>query len=223
LDLVDWDNPLTEGTYTYKVVAVSALSGNDRVLDSGVVFNGTSTYTVTFEAAEIPARNADTAAWIKVDAPTVEDGPVGKRVVLTTAANLKYKVKVALGEAVEGADFFYYYVDDVSVMPSSSYPFSNLKYVDIPEIGGNSTVEITASYYSDYYPQTAVQRKVVAQQDVGLNMPSWDTVYRFGDLSQYVQFTWTNDPQATGYTIYKAEVDNYTSYPPPPYSQIRVD
>jgi hypothetical protein len=44
-------------------------------------------------------------AWIKVDDPTVEDGPAGKRVVLTTTANLQYKVKVALGEAVDGDVF----------------------------------------------------------------------------------------------------------------------
>jgi hypothetical protein len=221
LDLVDWDNPLTAGTYTYKVVAVSGFSGNRAV--KNVVFNGTSTWSVTFTADEIPPRDAASLAWIKVDDPTVEDGPEGKRVVLTTAPNLKYEVKVALGEAVEG-DVFFYYRDDVP-LGSSTYPFNVLKYVDLPKIGGNSTVEITASYYWDsYYPKTAVKQTKVTQE-AGLNKPTGFSASRSDPEQRYVRFTWNNDPQATGYSIYKAEVDNYTPYPPPPppYSQIRVD
>ncbi|MDR0630359.1 MAG: hypothetical protein LBG24_12140 [Treponema sp.] len=40
LDMVNWDNPLTAGTYTYKVVALSGFSGNRAA--EGVVFNGIS-------------------------------------------------------------------------------------------------------------------------------------------------------------------------------------
>jgi hypothetical protein len=215
LDLVDWDNLLTAGTYTYKVVAVSGFSGNDRAAE-GVVFNGTSTYTVTFEAADIPERTATSLPWIKVDDPTVADGPVGKRLVLATAPNLDYTVKVALGAAVDG-DVFYYLDDTVGTAAlNSTYPFSNYKYVDIPEIGGDSTVEITAGYYYEgYYPQTAVKRTTVTQ-DAGLNTPQSFVAQRSGDTKQYVGFMWTNDPQATGYTIYKAEIDIYSTLTPPP-------
>ncbi|MDR0630357.1 MAG: hypothetical protein LBG24_12130 [Treponema sp.] len=77
-------------------------------------------------------------------------------------------------------------------------------------------MEITASYYKGYYPQTAVKRTVVSQ-DAGLTEPESFSATRSGDTNEYVDFTWNHDPQASGYTIYKAEIDNYSAnaYPPP--------
>jgi hypothetical protein len=209
LDLVDWDNPLAAGSYTYKVVASNSASVEDGI-------DTASTVGVTFAAADFPARTAaDNTSWIKIETPTVEDLADGaKRVVVKTEPNLTYDVKVALGGAAEGV---FSYLDNsynsFVAYPSSSNPFISEKVIILPPMGGTSTVEITASYRGgNYYPTTTVLQTAVTQADAGdLAQPDSFRVSR-GAEPQYVNFSWDNVPGATGYKIYKAEVENWNSY-----------
>jgi hypothetical protein len=219
LDLVSWSNPLAEGTYTYKVIAISALGGNDRSVVGGTVFNGVSTIDVTFAPAnasatppttidDIPARTD--SSWITLAAlPDAEDGRGDyKRLVIPVKPNLSYQVKVALGGAFEGTDAFKY-LDNYSfeISPDYATPFVGEKYINLPEIGGTTTVEITAQYAGgSYYTGTAVQRKAVVQE-VGLPQPSFYSIERNDKEPQYVEFQWGNVTGATGYKIYKAEYE----------------
>jgi hypothetical protein len=210
LDLVSWTNPLAAGSYTYKVVAVSGGSGNDRsIAAEALVFNGVSSTDVTFAATDIPARTD--SSWITLAAlPDPEDGPEGaKRLVFPATPNLSYTARIALGGALEGATgaTYYYLDDDCWSKTVSGAPFVKERYVDLPEVGGTTTIEITAIYASDYYQGTAVQRKAVTQEVGGLAQPEFEEVSRRTGESQYVDFSWENVSGATAYKVYKAEVD----------------
>jgi hypothetical protein len=225
LDLVGWNNVLAEGSYTYKVVAVSGGSGNQRAAVDGLVFNGVSTIDVTYNPAnatanpptlaDIPARTD--SSWITLaDLPDAETHGDVKRLVFQTTPNLRYNVKVALGGAIGGTTYYYQY-DDVGLNPASATPFIKDKYVSVPQSGGTTTVEITAEYRnSDYYTGTVVKRRAITQE-AGLDKPDYFSATRRNSTDQYgnpqhgdpqyVDFQWNEVAGATDYKIYKAETD----------------
>jgi hypothetical protein len=222
LDLVDFDNPLTplgaDGrpiTYTYKVVAVSEGSGNSRAALDELVFNGTSSINVVFEAADIPARTAATP-WIKLDQPTVvelrDDEDSRRLVVENTTPNLKYDAKHVVD------DYVFVYDDRwetaqkeaASATPGDTNPFNPTKTLDIPVFAGSNTLEVTASYArGEYYPgtdtktvQISVPEEEILTLGTSINFDAW-----FPDSSDpvYAEFGWDTYYLATGYSIYKVK------------------
>jgi hypothetical protein len=213
LDLVAFENLLTpDTTYTYKVVSVSGGSGNRAVasLDE-LVFNGVSSVDVTFVAADIPARGADTASWITLADPTVEDrSPDGlKRVVLeNTTPNLKYGAELAVGGAVDGTAATVFKYDEYFENTFTAGPFNTVKSLTVPEFGGKTTVGVTAGYAGgDYYPRTVV-KTVVVEQDVLATPGSFNVNKASSADPEYATFRWQNDYLATDYFIYKVTGSN---------------
>jgi hypothetical protein len=226
LDLVDFNNPLTPTiTYTYKVVAVSGGSGNQRAAIDVLVFNGTSSIDVTFEPEYLPARDADTSGWIKLDDPKVEpvrnDEDLRRVVLENTTPNLTYDAKYVVndttGEAEDGSVFVYLHdseetvdKEDVDVsLSAAANPFNPTKTLEVPVFAGTNTLEVTAAYLKgDYYPGTAVKSVEITKEGEILSIPS--TGFSFNAVSSgtdpaYARFTWNNIYQITGYSIYKVK------------------
>jgi len=205
IDTVSYGNQMVDARkYEYSIISLS--NANTAIQNGIAKVEATAKIPANFT----PVIGDITATLYK---STNNNTDIGDRILVTfpNAANQKYQVVYSYGQNAIVRDFEVTF--DGSNNTTGNW-YDPVKTVTFPAIGGTNSVTVKAWFTGsqDYYSESAVKTYSVPSVVLAATL---NAVSNFTASRQQggVSLTWSNVPNATSYSIYRAVISNNSSTP----------